>query len=102
MLARLEKSTFPPKSASSLSVRQITQLVEKACRNIPMARKCLIQALTAKVLLVRQGYGAILRIGVARDNHEPLQAHAWVEYQGEAVIGRGGVNRYIRFPPLEE
>jgi hypothetical protein len=66
-------------------------------RYVPRAT-CLTQALVAKVLLSQCGYSAHVRVGVARDASEQLQAHAWVESEGRIAIGgsQGYLKRYTR------
>jgi hypothetical protein len=56
---------------------------------------CLSRALTAQVLLTRNGYPADLRIGVAKGADGQFQAHAWVEYDGQVVIGGAGREDYM-------
>jgi Transglutaminase-like superfamily len=60
---------------------------------------CLPQALTTQVLLGRCGYPTQLRIGFTRSKGGQMSAHAWVESQGQVVIG-GALNmaRYIPVP----
>jgi hypothetical protein len=52
-------------------------------------------------MLARRGYPAHLRIGVAKDEGGRLKAHAWVECEGNIVIGSRGVSQYTAFPYLE-
>jgi hypothetical protein len=40
-----------------------------------------------QILLQQQGYPASLQIGVAKGRDGQLEAHAWVESQGQVVIG---------------
>lgn len=47
---------------------------------------CLTNALTAQVLLSRYGYISQLRIGVLKE--EEFEAHAWLEMDGEVVLGK--------------
>lgn len=75
--------------------------VAVASQYVPGARTCLIQAMAVQVLLQREGYPALLRIGVAMTRGEPLQAHAWVESQGKIVFGGPEVRRYTPLPALE-
>jgi Transglutaminase-like superfamily len=74
---------------------RIAWAVQAASRYVPGAT-CLVQALTGKVLLERDGWPASLRIGVAKDVHERFQAHAWVECRGAVVIGASGVGDYTQ------
>jgi len=59
---------------------------------------CLTNALAALALLNRHGHTGTLRIGAARkDGH--FSAHAWVERDGEIVIG-GPATVVQQFTPL--
>ncbi|MBE9036792.1 lasso peptide biosynthesis B2 protein [aff. Roholtiella sp. LEGE 12411] len=60
---------------------------------------CLPQALATQVLLDRRGYPTQLRIGFTRNKGGQMSAHAWVENQGQVVIGgAGNIGRYISVP----
>jgi hypothetical protein len=74
--------------------------VETAARHMPLANTCLTQALAAQVLLARRGYPALLRIGVVKGDKDNLQAHAWVESEGEVVIGGYELERYAHLATL--
>lgn len=99
LLARLKPAadlaSFPP---TDLYFQKIVWAVEVASRYIPGGEKCLARALVAHNLLTRQGYAAQLRIGVAKDEEGKLEAHAWVESEGQIAIGR--VRNWERFVPL--
>jgi len=83
------------------SIPRVTWAVAVASRYVP-AVTCLIQALTTQVLLNRRGLAADLRIGVTRDHAGTFAAHAWVEYQGNIVIGGAAArSRYTALPPLD-
>lgn len=71
---------------AQLSPHRIGQLVDVASRYVPAAT-CLAQALTAQVLLARRGCLGQLRIGVAKNQDRQLRAHAWLECDGEVVVG---------------
>lgn len=73
------------------SVNQIVWAVETTSRYIPGAA-CLSKAMAAQVLLAEYGHRSELRIGVARDNGR-LRAHAWLEDDGEILIG-GNLDNY--------
>ena len=87
----------PPLTAGWASIEQIGWAVAVASVYIPFA-SCLPQALAAQALLLRHGYPADLRIGVARDQGR-LEAHAWVESGGQIVIG-GSTSSLARYTPL--
>ncbi len=66
---------------------------------MPGQVKCLARALTTQVIIRRQGYTPDLRIGVAKDEANRLEAHAWLELQGYVVIGLlPDLNRFVPMP----
>ena len=82
-------------------VYRVTWAVTKTSRYIPRAT-CLTQALAAQVLLLRKGYPAELRIGVAIEDTGRLEAHAWVECDDQIVIGgTDSPHRYTPFSSIE-
>jgi hypothetical protein len=66
---------------------RMLRAVESAARRLLPVGPCLSQAIVADVLLRRSGFDSQLRIGVARGDRGALKAHAWVESDGEVVIG---------------
>ncbi len=60
--------------------------------------QCLPRALTTQVLMRSYGYAPQLRIGVTKGAQGNLEAHAWVENQGQVVIGY--LRDFSRFTPL--
>ena len=95
VLARLMKPLVGASDHRRRSRKSIVWAVEAAGRGAPMVRTCLTQALTAQVLLTRSGYPALLRIGVVRGMDGELEAHAWVESEGEVMIGGQELTRYV-------
>lgn len=65
---------------------RIIRAVRAAASRVP-GTTCLIEALAAEALLRRHGHPASLKIGVRRGSLVSLDAHAWVECGGVAVIG---------------
>lgn len=70
-----------------ISIAQVIWAVTAAARYIPGRAKCLAIALTAQMLLRCYGYASDLRIGVAKTDSNELNAHAWIEHNGEVLIG---------------
>ena len=54
--------------------------------SLPGASTCLVRAIVCESLLTVHGHPAAIRFGVARDAEE-FQAHAWVERDGDVVLG---------------
>jgi hypothetical protein len=70
----------------SCTPRQVVRAVQLASRYMPGAT-CLTQAMTTQILLRRRGHSSCLHVGVAV--RQKFEAHAWVEFEGEAAIGGG-------------
>jgi hypothetical protein len=82
------------------SVQQIAWAICAGSRYVPAAT-CLTQALAGLRMLRQAGYDATLQIGVARAGIESIDAHAWVECEGQAVIGADDqLNSYTRLAPV--
>lgn len=82
-----------------LPARRVARLVNAASRVAPGGNHCLTKALAAECLLVRRGYPAEMKLGVARDEDGKLVAHAWVQCQGHALVGGEELRRYTELTP---
>lgn len=103
LLARMTLAHSQLQQADQACVGKVVWAVEVASRYMPGGAKCLAQALATQVLLGRRGHPADLRIGVAKGETGKLEAHAWVESQGNIVIGSlADLARYTPLPSLEE
>ncbi|MEH2154982.1 lasso peptide biosynthesis B2 protein [Nostoc sp.] len=69
-----------------ISIDKIIWAVEVSSHYMPGV-KCLARALTCQVFMSRHGYTSNLCIGVAKGEEGELKAHAWLENQGQVVIG---------------
>ena len=58
--------------------------VDRARYNHMYPMTCLRRALTLQRLLAKQGVSTELKIGARKDNGH-LNAHAWIEYQGQTI-----------------
>ncbi|MDF5720876.1 MAG: lasso peptide biosynthesis B2 protein [Rhizonema sp. PD37] len=93
---------LPTSSKSQISISKIVWAVNVATRYMPGHAKCLARALTTQVLMNSYGYHPELRIGVAKGEGGTLEAHAWIEYQGQVAIGYlTDLSRFIPLPSFE-
>lgn len=91
------------KQPDRYELRRAIESVEICSRHTPFQATCLIKALTGQVLLLRSGFASELRIGVARSEGQPFEAHAWVIHDQDVVIGnRTDLNRYRTFSGMME
>ena len=73
--------------ATSPSPERIAWAVMTTGRLMSGLKNCLVQALAAQSILARAGYTCELQIGAAKNGPRKLLAHAWVERNGEVLIG---------------
>jgi hypothetical protein len=90
------------KLVASLESDQTIILIIKTtlsrCRKyLPWAKKCLTQAIVAKLMLRKRKIDAIMYLGVAKKNDQ-LKAHAWVVCNDIIVTG---ASDYSQFSPVE-
>ncbi|MBW4555596.1 MAG: lasso peptide biosynthesis B2 protein [Trichormus sp. ATA11-4-KO1] len=81
--------------------RRVVWAVEIVSRYMIPKPMCLARALVTHILLAQQGYRTDLRIGVAKNKQGKFEAHAWVEVQGQVIIGKTrNLSYFIPLPPL--
>ena len=75
---------------------KIARMVSLAGRRSPWRTTCLRQALLLWLFLARRGIVTELRLGVEKSTEGDLAAHAWVEHDGQVLIGGEDVQqRYV-------
>lgn len=101
LVARRARGRGGQASRSHHSAERIAWAVRAAALVIPGAT-CLPRALTAWMMLRRHGHPAQLRIGIARADGNSFAGHAWVESDGEIVLGGENGLRYTPMHVVEE
>jgi hypothetical protein len=81
--------------APDVSPSRCAWAVAASARFVPRST-CLVRALTAKLLLSWCGYPSQVCIGVSRESE--FRSHAWLEYQGEVLVGSFGAGEYTPLP----
>jgi len=66
---------------------EICWAVRTAERVVPWGRKCLVKALTGKLMACFRGYPTTFCLGVGRDEKKELIYHAWLQYHHVTIIG---------------
>lgn len=89
---------LPPEQAQAV-IEHTAWLVDVARRYHPARYTCLRRALVLQRLLYREGVATQLRFGVRKEGGQ-LQAHAWLEFQGQPVGDPEALTG--RFVPLAE
>ncbi|NEQ84588.1 MAG: lasso peptide biosynthesis B2 protein [Moorea sp. SIO2I5] len=98
LVAKISQPSPLAQGVNQTNLSKIVGAVNISSRYMPGGVKCLARALTTQVLMSRCGYSPQLRIGVAKGEGGKLEAHAWVENQGQVVIGY--LRDLSRFTPL--
>ena len=102
-LKKLSPTSTQLPEADWIVTRKVVWSVNAVAERMPIPAKCLARALTTQLLLAQQGYRTELRIGVAKNEQEKLEAHAWVESKGEIIIGRlVDISKYTLLPSLDK
>jgi hypothetical protein len=81
-------------------LERIGWAVAVAGRRVP-GSTCLVRALVAQGLFARHGYASQLRLGVARGPGRVFEAHAWLERDGQVLVGGPVDARYVPMPELD-
>lgn len=79
-------SRFPRKPVKDANIGEVVWAVESAAQKLPMTLLCLPQALAVKYLL-GVADDVVVHIGFNKEPTKDFQFHAWVEKQGQTVIG---------------
>jgi hypothetical protein len=97
----LPKQTDPaaPGASAAPSVEQIAWAANAAANYVP-GSTCLVRALVGSVLCRRYGLPAEVRIGVGLDAQKNFEAHAWMESDGQVVIGGEESGRFTALASL--
>jgi hypothetical protein len=87
-------ATRVKRTKRSVPISKLIWAVMMGARIVPNST-CLVKALAASRLLAQNGYKSTLHIGVKRTDGE-FGAHAWVEYDGRAIVGGGEEPQFTR------
>jgi hypothetical protein len=103
LVERLACSNATAHHSRRPTLERIAWSIAVAASYLP-ASTCLIHALAARLLLSWYGYPSVLRIGVARDPDGAFHAHAWVESEGQVVVGGSPeyLAQYVSLPSLRK
>jgi hypothetical protein len=82
-----------------VTARDLAISVERVARRLPFRPTCLEKALVLERLLAAAGLDASVIIGVRRANNT-LDAHAWLEHNGQPLIGGSVASDYVRLLAL--
>lgn len=85
-----KQMTESPSQASMEAYKKalaIRRAVEKVSASTPWESKCLVQALSALIMLKRRNIPGTLYLGITKDGSNKLLAHAWLRCGEMTVTG---------------
>lgn len=98
-VSRIADAMSPPIRANATRDRpspdRIAWAVAAVSRVVPRANNCLVRALATGIMLKRYGYPSELKIGVMKPAAGRFEAHAWLESEGNVVIGDFQLDQYV-------
>ena len=86
-----KQADLMPGTVESVYPELIRWVIQVVSPCTPWESKCLVQAITAKILLRLNGLPSTLYLGVARNDRHQLIAHAWL-CCGQTIVTGGAVS----------
>lgn len=100
VLVRIPQAVSYRRTSSLGYAKKITWAVNTAGCYVPGVR-CLERAIAAHLLLAYSGYPTRLCIGLERKDGGHLEGHAWIEMEGEVIIGNvPNLGQFWRLPDV--
>jgi hypothetical protein len=72
---------------------RVGQIVDRMANQLPWHPSCLRRSLAVWRMLSRRGIPSQIHLGVS--DPQSLEAHSWVTVGEKAVVGGGGLDRYV-------
>ncbi len=96
LLGRMQVTSSPEFSQSDIEkAKKIRAIVLSVCNNTPWESKCLVQAISCKKMLKKNGIETTLYLGVYKNPEtKKLEAHAWLKMGDIVLTGRHGMEKF--------
>jgi len=82
------------KHGEKQTVISVARAILTMSRHLPWESKCLVQAISGKMMLGRRQIPSTLYLGVAKEENGDLNAHAWLRAGDIILLGGGGLDRF--------
>ena len=83
-------------------LQRVSFAMAAAASNVPWRSDCFPQAIAARMLLSRQGYGSTIHLGFEKAAPDTVAGHAWLTCGDTVVTGGEQVGRYAEIHRLGE
>ncbi len=86
-----------------LDLDQVAWAITAVASRVPWRSDCLVQAMAARRWLSSHGLPSQLRLGVGRNEHGAMSAHAWLLHENTPVTGGTfeADERFAKLPPID-
>lgn len=91
---KMADSSFDVDSVSKNKALVVGEVVRKVSGITPWQSKCLVQALTAQIILRLMKIPTTLYLGVCKNEGNQLEAHAWLRHGKIAITGGNQMTRF--------
>ena len=75
-------------------VKLVVSSILSMSRHLPWECKCLVQAISGKMMLGKRKISNTLYFGVAKDEDRGIIAHAWLRVGEVIILGGGGLDQF--------
>lgn len=89
-LGRNFRESSAEESLHKAEIERMRWAIRTMSDHTPWKSKCLVQAITGKILLRQCGLDNTLYLGLAKDEADAMIAHAWLRCGQEVVTGGSG------------
>ena len=86
LLGQIQKNNDNESRGNVLAIKQVRRSVRRAANYSFYNSTCLVQALSAKIMLKKRGVTTVLYLGMHKTNNA-FGAHAWLSAEGIIVSG---------------
>lgn len=90
----MKKSLDENSETNQVKAIKVSWAINLMSRHTFWESKCMVQAMTAKMMLKRRRIKSTLYLGVAKNDTRGFIAHAWVSCGDLIVTGAKGVNQF--------
>ncbi|MDR3598919.1 MAG: lasso peptide biosynthesis B2 protein [Desulfosporosinus sp.] len=95
VLGKHGKESANKVTAQDLEIsKKVAWAVRVMSKHTVWESKCLVQAMTAKIMLNRRKISSTIYLGVAKDEAQQLIAHAWLRCGDKILTGGGGRDKF--------
>jgi hypothetical protein len=84
----------PHKNLNEIDIIKIFRAMRRSSVYLPFKQNCLVETIVVKKMLARKNTSSTLFLGVAYDDKHQLEAHAWLIYNDEIIVGKRGQERF--------